>query len=74
MPSNLQIIGVRSPKADKTSDLSKTLQVFAKSIAEERLTTSEGFLRPDDTSVELSFTRRQRREERRRREVERVLL
>lgn len=35
--------GVCSPKGDKTSYLSKTLQVFAKSIAGERRTTSGDF-------------------------------
>lgn len=37
------IMGVCSPKGDKTSYLSKTLQVFAKSIAGERRTTSGDF-------------------------------
>lgn len=35
--------GVCSPKGDKTSYLSKTLQVFIKSIAGERRTTSGDF-------------------------------
>lgn len=37
------IIGSAFPKEDKTSYLSKTLQVFTKSVAGERRTTSGGF-------------------------------
>lgn len=37
------IIGVCSPKGDKSSYLSRTLQVFAKSIAGERRTTGGDF-------------------------------